>query len=559
MPSATSNGDHPWGIPIDECTPIKVICIGAGMSGIQTGVAFPQKIKNLDLTIYEKNADVGDIPSHSYQYTYASNPDWSRFYASGKEMLGYLRAVAKRYDVLKYIQFGHQFKSAKWLEEQGKWEVTLLRLSDNQEIKDYADVFIKATGLLNSWDWPKIPGLHDFKGKLLHSADWDESYDVTGKRVAVIGYGSSALQIVPTIQPIVKSLHNFVRGPSWISPNGPGADEVKARGGTDNFEHSEEERREFREHPEKYHAFRHKIEAQLNRAQLVTFRGSDANKAFGEATDNSMRERLAKKPEIYKALRPDYPIVCKRISPGPRYLEALCQDNVEFIPRGVQSVTETGVFDDDGKFVEVDVIVCATGFDELTIGTRNLGSKDAVITGRGGVTLSEMWNPDPFAYYSMCPKNMPNFFLYLGPNGAPGAGSTIHMIEFTSEFMIKCVQKLQREHLKSMTVSDRALNAWQKQLDRYFAKTTFTYTCKSWAKRNQENGRVIALWPGSSVHARFALANPRWEDFEYESWAKDDDLAWLGSGLTLAQESGGFTTAYLDEVDMPPFLDAVKQ
>ncbi|KAI9730358.1 MAG: hypothetical protein M1834_005868 [Cirrosporium novae-zelandiae] len=451
---------NPWDSPIDSCRPIKVICIGAGISGILAGIRFPQRIKNLDFTIYEKNIDVGgtwfenrypglgpDFSCHAYQYTFASNPNWSRFYPPGKEIQEYLQGVARKYNVKKYIRFAHLFKSAEWLEESGKWEITLERLCDKEVIKDHADVLLKATGLLNTWHWPDISGLHDFKGKLLHSADWDESYNPNNGTVAVIGYGPSGMQIIPALQPLVKSMQCYVRGKSWIAQYGPGADELKERGGGDNFEHSIEEIRQFNENPETYLQFRHKVEGALNKAQFVTFRGTEANKAFSEATDKWMKDALVKRPDIYESLKPDYPVACRRLFPGSRFLEALIRDNVEFIPKEIKHITTTGIEDEDGVFRKADTIICATGFDPP------LNANESPIIGKGGTTLSQIWDPSPSAYLSMCPEKMPNFYIFLGPNSVPSAGSTIYMIESYCEYMIKCVQKLQRERLKSMTIS----------------------------------------------------------------------------------------------------------
>jgi cation diffusion facilitator CzcD-associated flavoprotein CzcO len=228
-------------------------------------------------------------------------------------------------------------------------------------------------------------------------------------------------------------------------------------------DHSPEERAEFIQNPQKYLEFRHRIEAQINRAQLITWRGTPENKAFADATNKSMYDRLAKKPEIYESLKPEYPVACRRISPGPRYLESLMQENVVFIPKGVERVTEKGVVDEDGVEREVDAIICATGFDTYVyfisvflLGSdftySALGVHDASITGVDGVTLTEVFQPEPTAYYSTSPEKMPNLYLYMGPNGAPSAGSTLHMIEFSCDYMIRCIQKLQREGLKSMVV-----------------------------------------------------------------------------------------------------------
>lgn len=187
---------------------------------------------------------------------------------------------------------------------------------------------------------------------------------------------------------------------------------------------------------------------------------------------------------------------------------------------------------------------------------RSLRLTDTPIYGAKGVSLDELWREEPAAYMSICPAEMPNFFLFVGPNGAPGAGSTIHMSECVAEYMIKCIKKLQRENLRWMQPKPKAVRAWIRQVDRYFEKTTFAFTCSNWAKRTA-NGRMIGYWPGSSIHQRLTLENPRFEDFEYQSFESDgegDDnsLAWIGNGMAEAQMHKTSTTWYLDTVDIPP-------
>ncbi|CAH0027783.1 unnamed protein product [Clonostachys rhizophaga] len=428
--------------PIDAVRPIKVICIGAGMSDIICGVRFPQRIEQLDLTIYEKNDDVGG------------------------------------HDVLKYVRFKHEFKKAVWLEDLHKWEVTILRMEDNTEFKDCADVLVKATGNLNKWKWPEIEGLHDFKGPVMHSANYDTSFDPTDKRVSAIGSGSSAVQIVPAMLPQVKYMDHYVRGRAWISPAAfVAADPRKAN-----------KRQDWSEHPEIYLRYRHQIEDVVNRAQLVHWRGSAMNKSFSKETEESMIRRLSPKPAVREALRPDYPPLCRRVAPGSRYLECLVDDSLNFIPKGIKRVTENGIIDADGVFRETDAIVCATGFD------TSLNMHETPIYGQGGISIDDVWQPDPVAYMSILPAKMPNLFLFVGPNGGSSAGSTIQMSECVAEYLIKCIQKLQRENLKT----------------------------------------IVA----------------KWEDFEYESM-DEDSLAWMGNGLVLAQLSADSTTGYLDLVDVP--------
>ncbi|KAK4938262.1 hypothetical protein LTR10_021241 [Elasticomyces elasticus] len=558
----------PREVPIDFARPMKVICIGAGMSGILCGIRFPQKIPNLDLTIYDKNDEVGgvwyenrypgvtcDVPSHCFQYTFANNPDWSKFFSPGQEIGDYFRKVAEKYDAKKYIRFGHLFKSARWLEDKAQWEIKVVRLNHNLEFTDYCDVFVKATGNLNKWAWPRIPGLEKFKGDLIHPQAWKDSFDPADKRVAVIGYGATAVQLVPAILPKVRYMDHYVRGQAWISPAGYVAADSRKANNPDlhNFDHPLEERQRFAKEPGEYLRYRHQVENFVNQAQLIHWVGSDMNRTFSAATEESMARRLAHKPEIFKALRPTYPVACRRVSPGPKYLESLVEDKLNFIPSGVKRATETGLEDEAGTLREVDAIICATGFD------TSLRMDETPIYGRDGVSLDDLWNSEPGAYMSICPPQMPNLFLFVGPNGAPGAGSTIHMSECVCDYMVKCVQKMQKENIRWMMARDSAVKAFMKQVDRYFAKTTFAFTCNNWAKRTS-NGRMIGYWPGSAVHQRETLATPRFEDFEYSSFEdeEEDCLAWMGNGMIMAQIEGRSTTDYLDYADIPPLPEVAS-
>ncbi|KAK3633145.1 hypothetical protein LTR56_015921 [Elasticomyces elasticus] len=426
----------PLNAAVDYARPIKAICIGAGMSGILCGIRLPQKIPNLDLTIYDKNDE----------YTFANNPNWSKFFSPGQEIGEYFRDVADKYEVKKYVRFGHVFKSARWQEDQARWEIRLVRMADNLEFTDTCDIFIKATGNLNRWTWPKLPGLESFRGELIHPQAWKDSWNPEDKRVAVIGYGATAVQLVPAILPKVRYMDHYVRGQAWISPAGyVAADSRKANNpNLHNFEHFLDERERFTRDPDAYLQYRHQVEHFVNGQQAVHWVGSEMNKAFAIATEESMARRLARKPEIFQALRPNYPVACRRTSPGPRYLECLVEDNLNFISKGVKEVTETGIVDDDGTFREVDTIICATGFD------TSLTLEETPIYGRNGVSLGELWADQPGAYMSICPPQMPNMFLFVGPNGAPGAGSTIQMSECVSDYVVKCVQKIQKENLRWM-------------------------------------------------------------------------------------------------------------
>jgi hypothetical protein len=338
-------------------------------------------------------------------------------------------------------------------------------------------------------------------------------------------------------------------GKTWISPIGFGSDELKNRGAIGNFKHTPEELAEWMENPAKYLEYRHKIERSVNGSALITVFGTPTQNEFKLINQEAMRKKLEKKPEIMEALEPNWPPGCRRLTPGPGYLEALCEDNVNFINTKIKRFTKEGIETMDGKERKVDLIVCATGFDTTL-------RQPLPIIGEGGISLDEVWNPIPECYFGILPPKMPNMFRFLGPNGAPGTGGLVHLVETACEYMIMAIQKLQREYIKSIVVKQERMTMLSKHIDNYFSKTIYTQPCKSWMKRGKEDGRVVTIWPGSCIHAVVAFENPRWEDMDYTYLPETEDnhMTWLGKGLTLAQEHDKVTTEYLDTVNHPPVL-----
>ena len=265
----------------------------------------------------------------------------------------------------------------------------------------------------------------------------------------------------------------------------------------------------------------------------------------------AMRKKLEKKPGIMEALEPTWPPGCRRLTPGPGYLEALVEDNVHFVPTKIKRITEKGIETADGIEREVDLIICATGFDtSLKEATPILGSK--------GVTLRDVWDPIPQSYLGIFPPEMPNMMRFIGPNGASGTGGLIHLLECACEYMIKVVQKAQREYIKSIMPKTEVIAKFTSHADHYFTKTIYTQPCRSWMKRGKEDGRVVTIWPGSAIHAAYVYENPRWEDFEYTptSETAENPMTWLGNGVTVAQEQGRHTADYLNTVDKPPVVNS---
>ncbi|KAF3402375.1 putative sterigmatocystin biosynthesis monooxygenase stcW [Talaromyces pinophilus] len=559
----TSNGvqNEPWIVEnraVDDARPIKVRVMGAGISGIITCIRLAQKIKNIDLAVLEKNDDIGgtwyenrypgcacDIPSHTYQATFEPNLEWSHFYASAKEIHQYWKGVARKYGAMKYIYVKHKVLAAHWNDELARWDIKV-QVSDGSVLDDWCDVFISSAGSLNNWRWPSIPGLHDFKGKILHTAAWDEEYDYKNKSIAVIGNGSSGIQVVPAMLPDVSHIDHYARGRTWLSPTFA-REKLDEIGGNnkDNIAFSAETIAGFKSDRAAYHKFRKDIEHDLQNGFWVTIKDTPEQLAGSEFFKENMKRRLAKKPELLDQMLPDFPPGCRRLTPGPGYLEALTDEKVDVIKTEISNIDSTGITTADGVHREVDVIVCATGFDTTYLPRFPM-------TGRKGISLAEKWKDIPETYISLATNEFPNYFICLGPNAALGHGSLILLIEKEIDYITQCVAKIQRDNIRSMAPRKEAVERFTKHCEQHFSKTVFSAKCRSWYKGGKEDGRVIAVWPGSSLHALKTFSNPRWEDFEYE-YINDNPNGWIGDGWTAAEKLRSFDVNYLDDdqVDFP--------
>ncbi|KAJ7665459.1 FAD/NAD-binding domain-containing protein [Mycena polygramma] len=562
---------------IDAPRPMRVVIVGAGFSGIIAGIRFLQRVPNIRLTIYEALGGIGgtwfankypglacDIPSHCYQLTFHEKTDWSAFYAPGPEIQAYLESVVDKYNLRPFIQLEHRLTSAIYSDATGKWDLKIQHLNKEsgevEEFEDHADVLFTGMGGLSRWKWPDIKGLDSFRGTLVHSAKWeteqgnqnspweDTVQSWGNKRVGVIGVGSSAIQIVPALQPKVKYLGNYVRGKTWISPTflGDRAETLGKGKQESNYKFTDKDKKLFSD-PAYYKEFRRDLESEFNSIHTVTLRGSPLQEGGRAAFKADMLQRLESKPMIAQHIIPDFAVGCRRLTPGPGYLEALCKDNVEFIPTEIKQILPTGIETVDGKVNELDVIVCATGFDTSY-------QPGFPIIGRGGVKLSEKYTPHPKLYLSVAVDGFPNWFQSLGPNSAVGSGSLLIVIERQVDYAVEATLKLQREHLKSMEIKPEAVEDWDAYIEHHFKKTVFSERCRSWYKQGKEEGRVVALWPGSCLHAVRALEHPRWEDYTYEPLnGHTNRFFWAGNGTTVAEETPGADKAwYLSQVDYPP-------
>lgn len=364
---------------------LRVACVGAGASGLCLAYKMEKMMVSgsWELTLFEKNEQFGgtwyentypgvacDIPSHLYTFTFDPNPNWSHYFAYGAEIQKYFEDFAERFGSKKYMKLNTKVVECRWNKDAGIWHITLKNMKTNEEWHDWAHCVVNGTGILNNWKWPDIQGIHDFQGPLMHSAAWNHDVDLTGKTAAVIGNGSTAVQIVPQLQRMCKNVQNYMRSSTWISPPfGAGALASDLTKGQDvdpghrQYEFTEADKRKFKEDPEYHLSFRKRIEAEINGLFGMYRQGSDLSNQFREVITNEMNRRMGDgHEELKKRIIPTWAPGCRRISPGDGYLEALVQPNVENVFSGIKKVTKEGILTEDGVEHKFDILVCATGF-----------------------------------------------------------------------------------------------------------------------------------------------------------------------------------------------------
>lgn len=312
---------------------LRIVGIGAGISSMNLAYKIYHEHHLLekeivsDYTIYEANDEIGgtwlvntypgvacDVPAHIYTFPFEPNPEWSAYYASGQEIWQYFKNTVDKYDLARGVKTGHRVQKAEFNEETGRWKLEVAH--KDGVVHDECDILVSAVGFLSNWRWPSIPGLHDFKGNLCHSANWNNEFDPTDMRIAVIGNGSSAIQILPQMVKKAKHTTNFIRNPTYITP-GLGSAVI---GGATQYHYSDEEKRDFRENPEKLKQYRKKIQAGSNRAFDMFVKDSHAQNVGRKATADQMKEKLGNDEDLARKLTPDYEVGCRRATPGPGYV-----------------------------------------------------------------------------------------------------------------------------------------------------------------------------------------------------------------------------------------------
>lgn len=463
--------------------------IGAGFAGLGMGIRLKMAGRH-NFVILERADELGgtwrdntypgcacDVPSLVYSFSFDQNPDWSRLYPSQPEILAYLKACAKKFNIRQHIRFNCESHYGRFNEENGRW---LLRTKDGSEFD--ARYVISATGPLNRPHIPKLPGLETFAGESFHSSQWNHAYDLSGKRVAVIGTGASAIQFVPQIAPIVDQLYVFQRTPPWIVPRG----DVSV---------STQKRRWFRRLPWLQKLLRCRRYWQLETA-VLGFLGNRRIQKF--ATDIALEhiQTSISDPELRQAVTPNYTFGCKRALVSDDYYPTLERENVELVTAKIEAIQPNAIVTNDGVERPIDALIFGTGFvaSEILL--------DMKVYGRNGRELISHWMEDgPEAYLGISTSGFPNLFFLLGPNTGLGHNSVLLMIESQYNYIMDYVRQLEKSGDHFWDVDPQAEQIYNHEIQEKLKSTVWqSGGCTSWYQTPK--GKNTTLWPGSTVGYR---------------------------------------------------------
>ncbi|GLA81501.1 hypothetical protein AtubIFM56815_005155 [Aspergillus tubingensis] len=535
--------------PIHAERTVRIACIGAGVAGLCLAYKLQRSFRNIELVVYEKNKSVGgvwyenhypgvacDVPAHNYVYSFEPNPNFPAEYAPGSSVLQYLKDFATKYNLHQYVRTQTKVTSAVWNDAEGKWGIELEDLANQQSVTDTVDILINASGPLNRWKWPSIPGLNKFKGHLVHSANWDDGYDVSGKRIALIGNGSSGQQLLTALQPQASKLLHFIRQPNWIVGPFGGAQQT----------YTPDQITEWTNDPSHLLTKRKQIETVINSTFSTFLRDSPLHQGMRQYLTQTMEATLNQHNLPTSELLPTFAPGCRRPTPGVGYLSALSQPNTTLIVGDITRICADGLIDSTGTHHAVDAIICATGFDTTCIPSFPL-------IGKSNQSLADLWADDVLdSYFATTVPHMPNYAMFAGPFFPSISGSYLRTSEIQAEYICQLIDRYQTENIHAFSPSRTASRAFTAHCRKFLLeKTVWADACRSHYKADGDSAR-LSMWPGSSLHFADALRELRAEDYDWE-YVGGDRFAWLGNGLsaTGADETSDLAW-YLGDRDSGP-------
>ncbi|MEU0115553.1 NAD(P)/FAD-dependent oxidoreductase [Streptomyces bobili] len=489
---------------------VRVAVIGSGFGGLGAAVRLRQE-GITDFVVLERASGVGgtwrdnsypgcacDVPSHLYSFSFAPNPDWPRTFSGQEHIRAYLEHVADVFRLRPHIRFDSEVKRMTWNPELLRWDIETAggtsQASGSGGGTLSADVVVSATGPLSDPRIPEIPGLESFPGKVFHSARWDHDYDLTGKRVAMVGTGASAIQIVPAIQPKVAGLTLFQRTPPWVMPRVD-----RAISGAERWLHKQV--------PSTAQARRGLLWA-IRELQVQAFTKHPNELGFVERLAKANMARAVKDPALRAKLTPDYRIGCKRILLSSEYYPALTRPNVDVVASGLSEIRGHTLVAADGSEAEVDAIIFGTGFrvTDMPIAER--------VVGADGRTLAESWKDGMESLRGAAAAGFPNWMTIIGPNTGLGNSSMILMIESQLNYMADYLRQLDvLGGRAALDARPSAVHAWNRRVQDRMRRTVWnTGGCTSWYL--DAGGRNTTIWPGTT--SEFRRATRRVDLAEYE-------------------------------------------
>jgi len=478
----------------------EVLIIGAGISGLALGIKL--KAAGVPFTIIEKNPDIGgtwlentypgcgvDTPSHLYSFSFEPNTEWSRFFAKRPEVHSYLDRLATHHDLKQFIRFGHEVVRADYDDAASSWTVVATDTHGN-ESTIVVPVLVSAVGMVNRPSIPNIPGADSFAGPVMHTADWRHDVDYAGKRVAVIGTGASAMQLVPSIAGQAKKVVVFQRSKQWAVPHPNYHRDVP-----------EPVRYLMRRVPSYTRWYRLRafwnFSDRLHASLQIDPAWADSSRSINEQNERHrvfltryIKEQLGDREDLYDACIPDYPPYGKRPLLDNGWFKTIQRDDVDLVTEGVDRITEHGVVTSSGVEYDADVLVWATGFKALQF----LWPMD--IYGASGKTLVEQWGyHDARAYLGVTVPDFPNMFILNGPNTNAGhGGSAILACEFQVRYIMQAIARLASGEVDSLEVREDVFWDYNNELDDALSQCIWSHRGMTNWYRN-EAGRIVVSSP----------------------------------------------------------------
>jgi cation diffusion facilitator CzcD-associated flavoprotein CzcO len=476
-----------------------IAIIGAGFAGIGTAIRLLQS--GIDsFTIYERAGEIGgtwrdntypgaacDVPSHVYSLSFEPNPGWTRKFSPSEEIQAYLLRLVEKWKLRPKLRLHTEISEARFDDARGEWTLTT---SAGEAIR--ARVVVSCVGGLVDPAYPDIKGIQAFGGEIFHTARWKHDYDLTGRRVGVIGTGASAVQVVPSIAPQVARLSVFQRTPAWVVTKLDGR-------------YSERARRLFAQLPFTLRASR------LAKYLLSEFFGpmifldSPRLSRLGEGMSLRHLHNQVRDPALRRKLRPSFQFGCKRILVSDDYWASFERENVELVTEPIAEIRREGIETKDGRLHELDALVLATGF------AVSLGQAPFPISGRGGLPLDDVWRDGATAYKGMTVSGFPNWFTLMGPNTGPGHTSVLVYTEAQIEHTLQAIRTLRDRNLRFVDVKREVLDRYNAGIQGRMKYMVWS-TCKSWYL--SPDGSNHALYPGFA--GEYALRTRRFREADYE-------------------------------------------